>query len=339
MLQDGYGQDYFVYRPGSGGRDSALVVAIHDISRDAQEQAKAFAAACERYGVLLVAPHFAVDRYPNYQRLGRSRHSSSREMKADGALDSILEEVASLTGVSAARIHLFGYAAGGRFAMRYAMGHPDRVAGVVIASHRAPTPFPDAKKSFPQGIAVGSAGGPTCSLELEQFLRVPMTLLEGKAGRSDARLRNASKGSGKTPRARLRGRAARNWVGGNEARPPKRMRARARSSPIGRSRWSRSRSNPSTTFVERGALTDRVFASALRPRCPCQTSAVVVSDTRLATHRHGHADPWELAPEVAGRGSRCSGDCLDSRDRLGTCTAFHRARRARRRAHRLRWRR
>ncbi|MBW2422198.1 MAG: dienelactone hydrolase family protein, partial [Deltaproteobacteria bacterium] len=180
MLQDDSGHDYFVYLPGNSGRDSPVFVAVHDISRDAREQVEAFSAECERRGALLVAPHFAVEQYPNYQRLGRSRHSSFAERKADTALDSILEEVASLTGVSTARIHLFGYGAGGRFAMRYAMGHPDRVAAVVIASPGTYT-FPDAKKSFPQGIAEGR-GRPDLRFELEQFLRVPMTLLEGRQG-------------------------------------------------------------------------------------------------------------------------------------------------------------
>ena len=133
MLQDGSGQDYFVYRPGNHSPDGPVFVAVHDISRNAREQAAAFSDICEHYGAILIAPHFSASRFPNYQRLGRSRHLHDRGRRANEALDAILDEIGTLTGVSADRVYLFGYGAGGRFVLRYAMARPGRVAGVVIA--------------------------------------------------------------------------------------------------------------------------------------------------------------------------------------------------------------
>ena len=96
QLQDGSGLDYFIYRPSRDATPGPLFVAVHDISRNARAQATAFAAVCDGYGATLVAPHFAVNRYPNYQRLGRSRYALDRGKRADEALDEILEEVATL---------------------------------------------------------------------------------------------------------------------------------------------------------------------------------------------------------------------------------------------------
>lgn len=183
MLQEGSGQDYFVYRPGSSAPGSPLFVAVHDISRDAREQAVAFSDICERYGATLIAPHFAAGRYPNYQRLGKSRQALDRGKRADEALDAILQEYSTLTGIPVERIYLFGYGAGGRFALRYAMAHPERVAGAVVAFAESYT-FPNPDKRFPQGIAPGPK-----RLDLhfdpDKFLRVPITVLDSARSAAD----------------------------------------------------------------------------------------------------------------------------------------------------------
>jgi dienelactone hydrolase len=132
-LADGSGQDYFVYFSRQSGRDSPPFVAVHDISRNARQQMQAFAEICKDYGASLIAPHFAADRYPNYARLGRSRQSADRGRRADEALAAILEDFTQLSGVQTQRIYLFGFGAGGRFALRYAMAYPERVAAVAVA--------------------------------------------------------------------------------------------------------------------------------------------------------------------------------------------------------------
>jgi multidrug resistance efflux pump/poly(3-hydroxybutyrate) depolymerase len=188
-LQDGSGQDYFVYRTGGGVSGGPLFVAVHDILRNAREQATVFSAVCERYGATLIAPHFAANRYPNYQRLGRSRHALDRGRRADEALDAILQEFTLLAGVRAERIYLFGYAAGGRFALRYAMAHPERVAGVVVAFAESYT-FPNPDKRFPQGIAPGHKRL-DLQFDPDRFLRVPITVLDSTRGGANASRRRA----------------------------------------------------------------------------------------------------------------------------------------------------
>ena len=91
LLHDDSGQEYYVRLPEGHSNEAPVFIAIHDSSRDAETQANAFSAVCERYGAILIAPRFAADRYPNYQRLGRSRHPLDQEKRADDALDSIVE--------------------------------------------------------------------------------------------------------------------------------------------------------------------------------------------------------------------------------------------------------
>jgi multidrug resistance efflux pump/poly(3-hydroxybutyrate) depolymerase len=207
-LPDGSGQDYFVYFSRQGGQDSPPIVAVHDISRNAREQMQAFSEVCKNYGASLIAPHFAADRYPNYARLGRSRQSADRGRRADEALAAILEDIAQLSGMQTQRIYLFGFGAGGRFALRYAMAYPERVAAVTVALADAFT-FPDPGKPFPRGIGPGTRRS---DLEFRpaKFLRVPMTVLESASDRGPAssgkRVR-AVHASGATPRDK-----ARAWV-------------------------------------------------------------------------------------------------------------------------------
>ena len=150
---------------------------MHDISRNAREQAQAFATVCERYAATLVAPHFAADRYPNYQRLGRSRHVADRGKRADEALVSILDDVARLTGVPVYGIYLFGSAPApaSRCATRWRIpgrgGCCHRLRGRVYVS--------PSDKPFPRGIAPGTKRK-DLAFRPKEFLRVRMTVLESQ---------------------------------------------------------------------------------------------------------------------------------------------------------------
>lgn len=256
MLQNGSRQDYFIYRPENCEPGGPLVVVVHDISRNAREMSAAFTDICDRYGVTLLAPHFATNRYPNYQRLGRSRHAVDRGMRADEALDAILEEFAPQAGVSSEKFYLFGYGAGGRFAMRYAMAHPSRIAGAAMTSADAYT-FPNPDKRFPQGIAPGKKRL-DLQFEPEQFLRIPMTVIGSKR----------SAGSGKRRRAvqvvdspgETRSSNGRKWVAAMKAAADERQLDSQVSY-----RQLDGRFESFADFADRGALPDRVFETLFGP--------------------------------------------------------------------------
>src|SRR5262245_27992916 len=130
MLRANPRQEYFLYVPSSGGARAPLFVTVHGISRNAQEHATLFSRHAEAYGVVLVAPYFAEGQHGDYQRLGRA----GRGGRADATLDSIIVEVASLTGASTQKIYLFGFSGGAQFAHRYTMAHPRQVARAAVAA-------------------------------------------------------------------------------------------------------------------------------------------------------------------------------------------------------------
>jgi multidrug resistance efflux pump/acetyl esterase/lipase len=303
-LADGSGQDYFVYRPPSVAADGPLFVAIHDISRNAHGQAAAFAGVCARYGATLVVPHFPASRYPNYQRLGRSRNSLDSGKRADEALDTILQEVAALDGVAPERICLFGYGAGGRFAMRYTMAHPERVAAVVIVSPGTYT-LPSVEKSFPQGIGPSSKRM-DLRFEPREFLQVPMTVLE-VVDEGNTLLRRpveVVRSSGGTSRER-----GRKWVAA--------MRSAAHACQLASQvsyREIEGSFESFEAFVERGSLPDLVFEalpgplsglpvvytqSALPDRIRDRGGSLGLRDATDAVFEAAAAGPARIPPIVA----------------------------------------
>jgi pimeloyl-ACP methyl ester carboxylesterase len=161
----------YLYWPASATREAPVLVAVHGISRNAREQARLLAAAAERYGVVIVAPLFGTDFFPDFQRLGR------RGLRADHALNRMLEDLARGTGLATGCVSLYGFSGGGQFCHRYAMAYPERVAGLVVTAAGWYT-WPDEGRAFPQGMG-RSAQLPDLRFDLERFLQIPTSVLVG----------------------------------------------------------------------------------------------------------------------------------------------------------------
>ena len=167
------GQRYYLYIPKTAGKRPPLLVSVHGVSRNARQHAELLAPMAERYGVVLLAPLFSKKRFPDYQRLGRA----GRGPRADLALNRIIGEVLNLTDVDTSRLYLFGYSGGGQFAHRYAMAHPESVAGVVIGAAGWYT-LPRDDTSFPHGVGL-CRDLPSLRFDTGRFLRIPMTVVIG----------------------------------------------------------------------------------------------------------------------------------------------------------------
>ncbi len=241
-----------MYVPSSGGERAPLVVSVHGVSRNADQHARLLSAYCEMYGTVLVAPVFRAEQHPDYQRLGRA----GRGKRSDVALDMIVAETAMLTGCAAETFHLFGFSGGAQFAHRYAMAHPHRVAGAVIAAAGWYT-LPDATKRFPYGTRV-SKDLPDLRFDAEEFLNVPMTVLVGaedlnQSGFRRSRRLDREQGTNRVDRARR-------WVDAmKESAGAHHMESRVRFEAIENCGHSFKRS------ILRNGLGDRVFAALFGP--------------------------------------------------------------------------
>jgi pimeloyl-ACP methyl ester carboxylesterase len=223
-----------------------MFVAVHGISRNAPAQANLFATYAEAAGAVLVAPTFAADRFPDYQRLGRAR----RGARADEVLHSIVEEAAWLTGAASAQIYLFGYSGGAQFAHRYTMAYPDRVARAVAASAGWYT-FPTPKRRFPYGLRP-TTDLPGVRLDPERFLRVPIAVLVGEDDGTDENLRHTARLDAEQGATRVE--RARNWVAAmHEAAATYHVPAQVTFEQVAGNDHS------FELFMTRGRLGDRVF--------------------------------------------------------------------------------
>jgi len=168
---------YWLQPPPTIDRESPVLVAVHGISRNAAEHAEAFGAVAASCGAVLMAPLFSRELFPDYQRLGRR----GRGLRADLALEAMLSDLRQRLGIAARRIHLFGFSGGAQFAHRYALAHPERVAGLILASAGWYT-LPDPELPFPRGLAP-CARLPDLRFSLAPLLRIPTTVLVGELDR------------------------------------------------------------------------------------------------------------------------------------------------------------
>lgn len=166
---------YFLFVPEEVTDETALFVTVHGRSRNAVKHAELFAPFVRRLGIVMVAPLFTKERFPDYNCLGRA----GRSERADLALDRILAEAGRLTGGRTDRIYLFGYSGGGQFAHRYAMAYPDRVAAVAIGAPGWYT-FPEGTLAYPRGLRSDGSLPGVVAFDPHRFLRLPMPVLVGE---------------------------------------------------------------------------------------------------------------------------------------------------------------
>ncbi len=171
-LRQDSNQRFLLYLPRENPDGAPVFVTMHGISRNAEEHARLFAPFAEQYGVVLIAPLFPAERFPDYQSLGRKGEHS------DAMLLKIIAEVNRLTRAQTDRLYLFGYSGGGQFVHRFAMAHPERVARYAVAAAGWYT-FPDPLLEYPRGIKQAPLF-PDISFDPARFLSIPACVLVGE---------------------------------------------------------------------------------------------------------------------------------------------------------------
>jgi pimeloyl-ACP methyl ester carboxylesterase len=192
---------YFAYRPSYQRADQPPLVFVHGYSRRAREHAQALLPLCETLGCTLLAPLFAKAEHPRYQRLGRGIDGQ----RADRVLNACLED---LFGSHGDPINLAGFSGGAQFAHRYTMAHPERVAHLVAIAAGWYT-LPDPSLRYPLGLHSRRVLR-GISLNPEQFLRVPTTVIVGDQDTGELNLRHSVELDAQQGITRVE--RARNWV-------------------------------------------------------------------------------------------------------------------------------
>lgn len=133
---------YHLYVPDSYTAESNVVVVVHgtpDPDQDATELARTFIDRwtdfAEETGSVIIAPAFDRQNYASTGgAYGGYRGLYGREVGADEFLHNVLDQVNLIAPTSEDRFYLYGHSAGGQFANRYVVRHPDRVLGVVLSA-------------------------------------------------------------------------------------------------------------------------------------------------------------------------------------------------------------
>lgn len=161
----------FALHASPGARGGTCLVAVHGISRNADEIEAHFKPLADHYGSVLVVPVFDAHRFPDYQRLGR------RGPAADLALIRLLERLQANGVIASRKVLMFGHSGGAQFVHRFAMAHPGQVARYVASAAGWYT-MPDPTVAFPHGIGHCTERA-DLRLRPEAFLTVPGEVLVG----------------------------------------------------------------------------------------------------------------------------------------------------------------
>jgi len=165
---------YHLLLPRERHPQDRVLVSVHGVSRNAEEHIELLRPLAERYGVLLVAPVFAADRFRDFQRLGRK----GRGPRADLALIRVLNELNISTGWDTSKIDMFGFSGGAQFAHRFALAHPQRVRRLALGAAGWYT-MPDDTVPYPYGT--GEVPGlDAVRLNAVAAARLPTLLLVGE---------------------------------------------------------------------------------------------------------------------------------------------------------------
>lgn len=168
------GGTYYFYAPKSVAPTTPLFVAVHGISRNAEEHARAFAPLADKLGVVVLAPLFDEHRYEDYQRLGRSGQGA----RADLALIRMIKAVREDIELVGRQVFLYGHSGGAQFVHRFAMAHCERVAGLALSAAGWYT-WPDPTLVYPLGIAEPS-DLEDVTFDPRRFLAIPACVYVGE---------------------------------------------------------------------------------------------------------------------------------------------------------------
>jgi len=154
----------------------APLFVLHGISRNADELVDLFRPEAERSGRVIVVPHFAEKRWPNFQR-------PCRTARPDQALLALLSHLAVIDKAFEGPVDLFGHSGGAQLAHRFAMLFPHKVGQLTLAAAGWYC-LPDASMAYPYGIGADATPGALSwarrlRLALPAYLRLGVQVFVG----------------------------------------------------------------------------------------------------------------------------------------------------------------
>jgi poly(3-hydroxybutyrate) depolymerase len=173
--------ELFIHRP-PGTRPRGLLLVLHGQRRNAvdyRDYARVFG---ERHGLMVVAPKFDRDRFPNrrYQRGGITRRGrvEPREHWTVNLVPALLEWVRRQEGKPELPVYLFGHSAGGQFLSRVAAFADSIDARRIVIANPSSYVVANLNEAAPYGMG-GVFDAATGEDALRRYLGLPITVYLG----------------------------------------------------------------------------------------------------------------------------------------------------------------
>jgi poly(3-hydroxybutyrate) depolymerase len=189
----------FTYRP-PGYRDGPLIIVMHGSSRDADVYRDRARVLGDRFGALIVAPHFDRRRFPAWRYPGANLIRGGRVRPADertfALIGRLVATIRRREGRRALPCYLIGHSAGARFLLLLAAFSELPAERIVAANPSAPL-WPTRALRFPRGFA-GLPAALADDQVRRRYLARPLTLYLGEADATqdhNARARFAAAGA------------------------------------------------------------------------------------------------------------------------------------------------
>lgn len=194
--RDGNRLTAWVYRGRSFDASSGPIwFVLHGASRDAERYVRAAAPVAERYGALLVVPHFDKDAYPK-----GSDYTLRFGLHAE--IERLFEAVRQSLGGGQRGYYLFGHSAGAQFTHRLLTFLPDARALGAVAANAGWYTLPSDEDPRRHAMPYGLIGSPVKPSDLRGFFAMPFVVLLGERDTTTAQTDDLVRG---TPEADAQG--------------------------------------------------------------------------------------------------------------------------------------
>lgn len=166
---------YQVYIPQKNINPEKIMVSIHGLSRNYDSHFQMNLAFAQRKNYILIVPEYEKNIFDGYNSLG----VEAEEIRADLALNEILDDVSKKIDHKIEKIDLLGYSAGGQFVHRYAMLYPEKINNLFVCAPGFYT-FLDEKIKYPLGLNTEDYNDLNLKKGIEKFLNLPIYLYVGE---------------------------------------------------------------------------------------------------------------------------------------------------------------
>ncbi len=153
---------YLQYIPARPANPPRILVVVHGTRGENENEAdmlgpdifiRRWLTFAEEKGLILIAPSFDDKNFGGYRGPGGGyRGLYGRHVGADVFLQTIVDQYKNISDRYDGRFYLYGHSAGGQFASRYIVIHPDRILGAVVESAGS-FPYPDPAVVWTGGMA------------------------------------------------------------------------------------------------------------------------------------------------------------------------------------------